>query len=392
MSEELLVSRVKAALDVAPADPALRARVIQSLPLNRRQARAPLQRLAPAIAVLLAIAVVAGLVWANPFATAPGRSLRQVPLNVCQLPVWGFGPYDASSPSSYQVGFLDVSSGTFTPAPISLPWQPLPTQGLNLFAPAISYDRAAGEFVPVPASWIAPGGMSYVYLDGSDIHIRYLPSQSDRVLLPAKSLSQASLSNGGSGPYLLGWSGRLVYYATRHTYESDLWTIDPATGKNHQVVPMQSGSEWWYAGPDAVWGSAYYTGKLARYDTKTHAVSSWSLNGLVDMIGIDSSGNPIVLQGDPTTGSGRIAVMHGNGSASLLDPTSEVFKQTAFTLVADGDRIWFSATGQRLWVYSPDTSLLFLDQTSNHSLPNGLVVAGGCVSKAEVSPQSPASP
>ena len=47
MSEELLVSRVKAALDVAPADPALRARVIQSLPLNRRQAGAP--RWSPAL-------------------------------------------------------------------------------------------------------------------------------------------------------------------------------------------------------------------------------------------------------------------------------------------------------------------------------------------------------
>jgi len=62
MSEELLVSRVKAALDVAPADPALRARVIQSLPLNRRQAGAPRWSLAPAIAGLLTIAVVAGLV------------------------------------------------------------------------------------------------------------------------------------------------------------------------------------------------------------------------------------------------------------------------------------------------------------------------------------------
>jgi len=388
MSEELLVSRVKAALDVAPVDPALRARVIQSLPLHRRQSRAR-RWLAPAIAAVIAIAVVAGLVWLNPFATVPGRSLPQVPLNGCQLPVWGFGRYGTST---YQVGFLDVSTGTFTPAPISLPSQSQLTGGLNLFAPAISYDRDAGVFLPVPSAWIAPGGMSYVYLSGSDIHIRYLPSQSDRVLFSDKSPSPVPGLNLEHGPYLLGWSGRLIYYATRRMEAAALWAIDPTTGKGHQVAPMQPGPEWWYAGPDAIWGSAYYTGTIARYDTKARAVSSWSLDGLVDMIGVDSSGDPIVLRGDPMAESGQIAVMHGNGSASLLDSTSPVFKVNDITVVADGDRIWFSTTGQKLWVYSPDTGLLFLNQTSNRSLPDGMVVAGGCVSEAEVNPQSPAAP
>ncbi len=48
-------------------------------------------------------------------------------------------------------------------------------------------------------------------------------------------------------------------------------------------------------------------------------------------------------------------------------------------VIADGDRTWFSSSGQRMWVYSPDTGLVFLDQTSNTSLPNGAVIAGGCV-------------
>jgi len=391
MSEELLVSRVKAALDVAPADPALRARVIQSLPLDRRMSRAP-RWLAPAIAALLAIAVVAGLVWVNPFATVPGRSLPQVLLNGCELPVWGFGPYGANSPSSYYFGFLDLSTGTFTPAPstISRPSLSALTVGPN--EPAISYDRAAGAWVPVQSRWIAPDGMSYVYLAGSDVHIRSLPSQADRVLFSGTSLSPVPGLNLDWGPFLLGWSGGLIYYTTRRATSSDLWSIDPATGKRHQVAPVPSGAEWWFAGPDAIWGSTYYTGTIARYDTKTHAVSSWSLDGLVEIIGVDSSGSPIILLGDFMAESGQIAIMHGNGSASLLDSTSPVFKQTAFTVVADGDRIWFSATGQRLWVYSPDTGLLLLVESANASLPNGLVVAGGCVSKAEVSPQSPVAP
>ena len=381
MSEELLVSRVKAALDVAPADPALRARVIQSLPLNRRHAQAPMWSLPVAIAAVLAIAVVAGLVWANPFATGPGRTLPQVPLNVCQLPVWGFGPYGASTPSSYQVGFLDVSTGTFTPAQSTIPSRaqtlPVDAEGSHM----ISYDRAAGTWVPVRASWISQDGMSYVYLSGHDVHIRSVRFQSDRVVL-----------SGQQQAFLIGWSGGLIYYATRRMYSSDLWAIDPASGKHHQVASMQPGTEWWYAGQGVIWGSPYYTGKIARYDTRTHGVSAWSVDGLVEMIGVDSSGNPIVLLGDRMTDSGQIAIMHGNGSASLLDATSDVYKATDITVVADGDRIWFSTYGQRLWVYSRDTGLLLLDQTSNRSVPNGLVVAGGCVSKAEMSPPSAAAP
>jgi len=381
MSEELLVSRVKAALDVAPADPALRARVIQSLPLNRRQAGAPRWSLAPAIAGLLTIAVVAGLVWANRFETRPGVSLPQVSFSACQLPVWGFGPYDPSTASLYQVGFLEVSTGRFTPAPstIASPGEALPVDATG--SRAISYDRAARTWVPVRPSWISPDGMSYVYLSGHVVHITYVRSQSDRVLLSGQQVA-----------ILIGWSGGLIYYSTRQASSSDLWALDPATGKTNQVAPMQPGSEWWYAAPDAIWGSAYYTGKIARYDTKTHLVSAWALDGLVDMIGVDSSGNAIVLRGDFMAESGQVAIMHGNGSATLLDAAGEVFKPTDITVVADGERTWFSADGQRLWVYSADTGLLLLDQASNRSLPSGLVVAGGCVSKAEVSLGSSAAP
>jgi len=92
------------------------------------------------------------------------------------------------------------------------------------------------------------------------------------------------------------------------------------------------------------------------------------------------------------TESGQVAIMHGNGSATLLDSAGEVFKPTDITVVADGERTWFSADGQRLWVYSADTGLLLLDQASNRSLPSGLVVAGGCVSKAEMSLGSSAAP
>ena len=154
---------------------------------------------------------------------------------------------------------------------------------------------------------------------------------------------------------------------------------------------MQSVTEWWMAGPNAVWGSPYYSGKLARYDTKTHQVSSWSADGLLEVIGIDSSGNPIILRGNRgSTLTGEVAVMHGDGHATSLDSAGQLLEAPGLTVIADADRIWISASGQRLWVYSPDTGLLSLDQSSNSSPPNGLVVAGGCVSTEEVRAHSAA--
>jgi hypothetical protein len=74
-----------------------------------------------------------------------------------------------------------------------------------------------------------------------------------------------------------------------------------------------------------------------------------------------------------------------------LDSTGHLVPAPGTTVIADADRIWISANGQRLWVYSPDTGLLSLDQSSNRSIPNGLVVAGGCVSEKEVRAQSAAA-
>ena len=375
MSEELLIRRIRAALDVAPPDPALRSRVIASLPLDRRQARARQNFWAPALAAALAVAVVVGLVWANPFRSFPAPQPTTVSLSQCELPVYGFAPYQTGTLKVYDVGFLDVSTRAFTPTPTSIAVADQTRAVLSNESPALSYDRAAAAWVPVKGNWVAPDGMSYVYVDGNDIHLRSVRSQADRVLLSGKPV------------FLIGWSGGSIYFATRDAYASDLWVLDPATGKAKQVVPMQSMTEWWMAGPNAIWGSPYYSGKLARYDTKTHAVSSWSVDGLLELVGIDSSGNPIVLRGERAKQSGEVAVMHADGRASSLDSSGQLLEVGGLTVIAEADRIWLSASGQRLWVYTPATGLLFLDESSNSSLPNGLVVAGGCVSKEEVRTQ-----
>jgi hypothetical protein len=259
-------------------------------------------------------------------------------------------------------------------------------------SPAISYDRAAGTFLPVRASWIAPDGMSYVYRDAYAIHLRSVRSQSDRVFQTRRDASASK--DQFTDVFLIGWSGGLIYYATRGYGEgADLWTIDPRTGRQNQVAPVQSGSEWWYAGPNAIWGSAYYTGRIARYDTKTQAVSSWWVDGLLEIIGLNSAGDPIILSGPRWTASGdrwndigQLAVMPANGRVTLLGSGSPVIDPEVENLnvVADADRIWVSTNDMGLWLYSPDTGLELLDKISNRSLPSGLVVAGGCVSREEV--------
>jgi hypothetical protein len=388
MSEELLIRRIRAALDVAPVDPALRRRVIASLPLDRRQARARYNFWAPALAIALAVAVVLGLVWANPWRSFPASHPATVPLSECELPIYGFAPYQAGAPNVYDVGFLDLATKTFTPAPMSIASADQTRAVLGNEFPAISYDRAAGAWVPAKASRVAPDGMSYVYPVGNDIHLRSVRTQSDRVFQTKRDAAASSYPS--TEAFLIGWSGELIYYAVRYGTGSDLWTLDPTTGTQSEVLRIQAGSEWWYAGPNAIWGSAYYTGKIARYDTNTRVVSSWSLDGLVDMVGIDSAGSPIVLVGDRGAETGRLAIMRTNGTSTPVGASSNVFQSGTLAVVADADRIWISASGQRLWVYSPDTGLLFLDQSSNSALPNGLVVAGGCVSKAEVPAHSAA--
>ena len=398
MSEDLMVRRLKAALDVAPADPTLRRRVISSLPLDRQHAQVPRRTWAPAVAAVLAIAVVVGLVWANPFRSVPGQPAASVPLSECQLPVFGFAQNQAQH--FYEVGFLDVSTGKFTPVPSYMSRADETLVGLATHVDgfgAITYSRAGKVWLPVKASWSAPDGMSYVYQTGNGIHLRSLRSNSDRLFLgPPKPILPPNW-NWPSDHYdvhLIGWSGGLIYYALHVAEGSDLWTLDPKTGKQSQVVPMVSGPEWWWAGPNAIWGSPYYTFKIARYDTKTHLVSSWSLDDLIDMIGLDSSGDPIIVRGphgpkDPENNEfnfkGALAVMRAEGSATSLGSETDIFDtELGIAVVSDGDRIWLWTSSQKLWVYSPGTGLLFLDQSSNGSLPGDFGIAGGCVTREEV--------
>src|SRR6267142_1398372 len=169
MSMEPIVHRIKVALDVAPADPGLRAREISSLPLDRRQAHRARLAWAGPVAVVLAVAVVAGLISVGAFrARAPSYS-GTVDVGDCRLPVYGTAKGPAR-PGLYEEGFLNLSTGEFMPATPPSTVQtdqvvsPIGWFGANR---GISYDPVVDQWLPVPLAWIAPDGLSYAYLTGS---------------------------------------------------------------------------------------------------------------------------------------------------------------------------------------------------------------------------------
>jgi len=372
VNDDLLIRRIAASLDVAPLDPSLRHRVMSSLPLARH--RAGRINWAQAIAVGLAIAVIVGMVAIGYFRSglrgSQPASHPPVPLSECRLPVYGFGIYQAGQQSDYEVGFLDLSTQIFTPAASSTTG---PVDHLRISSSLdgvhIAYDRVAGMWLPVKSEWIANDGLSYVYMSGTDIHLKDVRTGFDRTLVRSGVVR------------LLVWSNGKVYYSTGGGYSVGLAEVDPRTGKSHDFSVPQL-SEWWIASQDAIWGSAYYSGHLTRYDTSTGTFSTWTLDRLVDIIGVDSSGRPVVVQRaegtDHSTTSGQVMIMRGSGDGEAIGGKDDILSADT-TVIADGDRIWFSGTGQRIWLYSPTTGLLLLDQSANASLPNGLVIAGGCV-------------
>ena len=112
-TDEQVIARVREALDVAPAHPSLRSRVMTSLPA-RREPSSPAPRWFAAVAVTVIVAVVIGAITVGrrgphqaAQATMPGRIAN------CLLPVF-MGPVAGN-----MEGFIDMSDGSFRAAPSS---------------------------------------------------------------------------------------------------------------------------------------------------------------------------------------------------------------------------------------------------------------------------------
>src|SRR5712692_215467 len=318
--------------------------------------------------------MVAGLMYLGSVRPSP-RSQSTISVADCKLPVYGQAPYQAGQQTIYVEGFLDLSDGSFTRASAASTTQVDHLLGFP-GSGGISYDRTFDVWLPVPSSWIAPDGMTYAYLSSpqnstTDLHVRDLRTPSDRVLVHSKAIR------------LLGWVGRRLYYASGEGYNWGLWSVDLSTGQDRQL-DSPSPKEWWLVGPDAVWGSRWYSSSLSRYDVATGTITFWNLDRMMDIIGVGSDGHPFVLrlpEGAPDSSmptEGVLMLMTASNQAVAIGSKDELMPLRTI-VIADGDRTWFSSSGQRMWVYSPDTGLVFLDQTSNTSLPNGAVIAGGCV-------------
>ena len=384
---------LREAFDVAPADPALRGRVIASLPARHLRARTRFGIAPQLVAALLTVAVVAGLVYVS---VQQGGQRQPIPGSIrdCRLPVSGVG-----SPAQAQYGFVNMSDGTFTPAPASAGAEVNATRVPD--SPGISYDRSLNIWLPVPGTWVAPDERSYVYttydiepvtnfIATTYLHRRDMVRRTDKVILS---------SAPNRGLRIVGWGPGGVYYVLDydfgHPVNEELYVIDPSTGQSRRVVaetqytsPNDQVGQWWAIGGGAAWASNSSPGNglsthIVRFDLTSHTLTPWYSFTDFKPIGLDSAGHPIILQSpgphsfNDIPDKGQPAIVQSRGGAVTIGDADEM--PIDVRLIPDGDRVWFSATGQRVWLYTAATGLVFIDQSTNTRVPNGMRVGGGCV-------------
>jgi hypothetical protein len=279
-------------------------------------------------------------------------------------------------------GFLDLKSTAYIPASATAT-AAVATYGGTGWPPVISYDRVIDRWLPVPADWIAPGGTAYAHMQegatlhsqGSTLWLKDLRDGTDRVLVNGKPIR------------LLGWVGDKIYYASGSGYYWGLWEFDPATATDREL-DKPSPREWWFVGPDAIWGSPAYGFGVSRYDVATGLVTRWSVANPIDIAGVASDAHPLVLRwigpppsptdSPPAVMEGELVMMTGPSDATLIGGKGERFPLRALSVIRDGDRTWISAPGQRIWIYTPASGLVARSLASNKSLPEVFYVAGGC--------------
>jgi hypothetical protein len=335
------------ALGVEAPDLGLRARVMSSLPVREHPARqirlSSLRWTSGLVAALLALAVIAGLVYsrynselrgpAHTGTIGQGIVPNRVPFQ-CSLPVV-VGLY----PSVFIQ--IQLPSGVMVNESI----QPDNFNGQS------SYDVQAGKWVPVPASAVSPDGRSYAYGLGvregggsnGTVHVIDVATGQDRQVWA-----------GAGGAQVLGFlSSDVYFFELGGTGPAVLWVVDPARpSAAHRIGPMPNSWGGEVVGRLGMFAlgndSAGYPNRVDHMDLATGAVTTWFLNPTVvtrmRLLGLDGQGYPIVAP-EPS----RVLLITGvNQSAVIADGSNVSFQpETAF---GDAHGIWFGEPGS-IWLY-----------------------------------------
>jgi len=355
MIHDRIRHRLASALDVEPMDPALRARIVASMPIYRPRAQSSAASWVPqVIAAALVVAVVAGLVFI-------GRAQRQQTASVpfaCRLPVT-----NANRTAS---GFLSLPDGKYTPA--------------NGYG--ITYDAALGIWLPVPSSWVAPNGRAFAYVNRLDatggivdtamLHIVDAVTRSDTVWL---------LPQSGA---IIRWNVDGIYFNAESNAETLL--INPATGESHPIgIKTRGQGTWWTEVQNGyAWGLTFPGGydslnsapfQLMRLDLSTGEASPWYTSQTeLRLLGLDLEGRAILIEGSGSSdGSGRPIAVLAQNKAVHLGTADQIFSWDQIA-IADSHGYWFSGAMGGIWLYTPAGGLRRVKSESPADM-----VAGPCI-------------
>ena len=319
--------------------------------------------------LLLSACGGAAAVPANPSPTPtvqPPASTESATLH-CRLPVAGFPPPSPkgvqgnSGPPSQKGrgGFVDLSSGTYTPTKDS----------------DTSYLAAVNTWLPVPPQAIAPDQHSYVEGKAqagdstapptTTLYIVDVQTKAKRLLFTAPN---------GSSALVLAYTAAGVYVETFSSGgpgPSNLVLIDPATGSHHTVPGSQPKSGvyqqvWIAISGDAAWGSAItfpngqskpYVVTLVRLDLNTGSTADWYSSGSpFTVAGFDAAGHPILGLLSENF-SMHLALVSAPAQSAAIKPVEGTYVQGQGQGFTDTHGTWFGSGDGSLWLYTASGGL-----------------------------------
>ena len=391
-------TKIRRALGAGEPEPGLRARVIGSMPIDPGGG-SRWQWAAGGVAVLLAVTIVAGLVFVRQRSAAHSAATGQLVGSLtmtaqldfrCTLPVQGY----------LSQGRVSLPDGGVTVDQTQSPGKGTPTFG-SVYV--------GGKWLPVPRTWLSPDGRSYAYITSTS----GVPGQPQTATVYvhdiAKGTDRKLWSGSGSAQMIIGWGPGGVYFPLQPTASGqgfigqEVWVVDPANpSAAHRVGPnppqtaapgvptvplfqfgtrMAGGAAWTVRqgipkGPIPAGGGiiAMNPAEVVRMDLKDGSLSTWftAPDGTnVGIAGTDQQGHPILIITTPPNvvkltpaSSGAPVTMppeliypppprvllltSANQTVEISSGSDATFRPSS--AFGDGHGIWFTSPGS-LWLY-----------------------------------------
>ena len=251
-------------------------------------------------------------------------------------------------------GFISYPGGQPQDDPSSVVALPGNTPGQIGVNPGLAYDRVLNKWVPVPSTWLAPGGQTYAYqVNGGNI----------RAVTVADGTSGDVTTDGGWE--LISTTDDGVYAGKLNT--PGAWFV-PFGGIPRQIVDHRT---WWQFANGGLWG-VDSSRNLIQDDVTSGAEIGWGpVSSVSDIVGFGATGEPLVATG------GTLVMLHTSGPPTTLRPgTSDLGEGgRAYT---DAFGTWFEVDGTRIG--EPGTGIYLWSAAKGPQLiaPEPVHVAGLC--------------